>query len=451
MKKKTRKPRQPQPKSKLYGLRQLCQLIPAHLVSKLSRKHGVDKQARRFSVWSHVVSLIYAQVSRALSLHDVCDSLQIHSGPLSTVRGASAPARNTFSNANRNRNADMAEDLFWSVLGHLQEQSPGFGPPKKRKRGLPRRFKRVIHAIDSTTIRLVANCMDWAKHRRRKAAAKCHLRLDLQSFLPSFAVVGKASEADNRRARELCAGIQPGEIVVFDKAYIDFKHLFDLSQRSVFWVTRAKDNMAFEVKDSLLSKEEKRAAAKARKTMKAEGLAACEAGTILRDDIILLTGEKAAKAHPEFIRLVEAIVEVEGKNVVMRFITNNLDWAPSSICDLYRCRWDIEVFFKQIKQNLKLCDFLGYNENAVRWQVWIALLTYVLLRYAGYGSDWPHSFARLCALVRAILFNKISLRELLVAYGTAGGRFRMIGQPEQAYLPGIFDTIPSANGTATAT
>ncbi len=121
----------------------------------------------------------------------------------------------------------------------------------------------------------------------------------------------------------------------------------------------------------------------------------------------------------------------------MEFITNNLEWAASSVCDIYQSRWEIEVFFKQIKQNLKLCDFLGNNANAVRWQVWMALLAYVLLRYLGYQSDWNHSFSRLCTMVRGVLWEKLALRELLVSYGTAGGHFRMLGRPDQVYLPGF--------------
>jgi hypothetical protein len=360
--------------------------------------------------------LVFAQLSGAVSLNDVSDNLRNHSGPLSTVRGATPPARNTLSHANKTRPASMAEALFWTVLAHLKETSPGFGPPRKRKRGLPRRFKRVIHALDSTTIKLVANCMDWAKHRRRKAAAKCHLRLNLQCFLPEIAVVDTAKENDNRRARELCAGVKAGEIAVFDKAYIDFKHLYDLEGRGVFWVTRAKDNMAYEVLEAYVDEPE---------------------GKIVSDEIIVLMTPKSQEAYPEPLRLVRALVEVEGKDVEMEFITNNFRWAPSSICDLYRCRWDIEVFFKQIKQNLKLCDFLGHSANAVRWQVWVALFVYVLLRFLACSAKWEHSFSRLCTLVRGLLWDKLALRELLVANGTAGGCFRMLGQPEQAYFPQI--------------
>jgi hypothetical protein len=393
----------------------VCQLIPSHLVAKLATKHGV--KSRAISPWSHMVSMLFAQLSAAISLNDVCDNLRNHAGLLATIRGAKPPSRNGLSNANKERDANMVEELFWTVLGHLQGISPGFGHgPKKRKRGLPRRFTRVIHAIDSSTIKLVASTMKWAKHRRRKAAAKLHLRLDLRSFLPGFAVVGPARDGDNSRARELCAGILEGEIAIFDKAYIDFGHLYELGLRGVFWVTRAKDNMACRVTRRLQRGRQ---------------------GNILRDDIVVLKNEKSKEAHPLPMRRVRAIVEVDGKQVEMEFITNNFDWSPASVCDLYQSRWGIEVFFKQIKQNLKLCDFLGNSANAVRWQVWTALLSYVLLRDLAYLSDWPHSFSRLCTMVRGSLWSKLALRELLVNYGTAGGSFRMLGRPDQAYLPGF--------------
>ncbi len=143
----------------------------------------------------------------------------------------------------------MAEKLFWAVLSHLQTLQPGFARGSRGK-GLARRFRRAINVVDSTTIALVASCMDWAKHRRRKAAAKCHLRLDLRSFPPRFAIVDAAAHNDDKRARELCTGIRPGEIVVFDKAYLDFDHLFDLTQRAIFWVTRAKENLVTGLKNA---------------------------------------------------------------------------------------------------------------------------------------------------------------------------------------------------------
>jgi len=145
--------------------------------------------------------------------------LRLHSGLLVTC--ATAPSRNDLSHSNKECDASLAEKIFWTALGHLQTLHPGFAHGN-RGEGVARRFRRVIHVVDSSTIQLVVSCMDWAKHRRRKAAAKCHLRVELHSFLPRFAIIDTARENDGKRSRELCAGIRSGEIVVFDKAYIDF-------------------------------------------------------------------------------------------------------------------------------------------------------------------------------------------------------------------------------------
>jgi len=394
-------------------LRQLCNLIPNHLVPQLAREHAVVERSRTFRPWSHVVSLIYAQLTHSLGLNDVCDALRLHSGPLSAIRGATPPSKNALSHANRERNPKMAEALFWTMLDHLQQLHPGFGARRRPK--LAFRFKRLIHIVDSTTIQLVANCLDWARHRRRKAAAKCHVRLNLQTFLPRFALVDTAGEHDNRRAHELCAGVQAGEIVIFDKAYVDFAHLADLSLREVFWVTRAKENLQFRVARRFLFGRD---------------------GHLLRDDLIQLTGA-AGKAYPVELRRVVALVEVEGERREMVFLTNNLVWSAQTIADLYRCRWSIEVFFKELKQTLQLADFLGHNANAVRWQVWTALLVYLLLRFCAFLSQWSHSFTRLFTLLRSALWQKLELRSLLERYGTAGGGGRFLGTPEQAYFPGL--------------
>ena len=203
-------------KHKMSVLAQIFKLIPRNLIPKLANEHGVDKQSRSFSPVSHVLALMFGQLSHALGLNDICDTLQNHSGVLTTIREATPPSRNGFSHANRNRNADMAEDLFWKVFEHLEKISPGFRQQGRKYCAIPQRFKRIINVVDSTTIQLVANCMDWAKHRRRKAAAKMHLRLDLHSFLPSFVLVKAASSNDAKEARAVCTGIAAGEIPLFD-------------------------------------------------------------------------------------------------------------------------------------------------------------------------------------------------------------------------------------------
>jgi IS4 transposase len=375
----------------------------------------VDEQARTFDEWSHIVSLCYAQVTHSIGLNDVCDALQLNSGPLSAIRGATPPSRNNLSHANKVRTADMAEELFWAEYKYLGDISPKFVSGKAAKR-FARKFKRTIHVVDSTTIQLVADCMDWAKHRRRKAAAKCHLRLDLQSFLPRFAIIDTARDADAKRAWEVCADIKDGEIVIFDRAYVDFTHLWSLTQRGVLWVTRAKENLQFDVVE--------------RYPVKAEG-------KIVSDELVGLANAKSRQAYPELMRRVVAWVEVDGQARLMTFLSNQLTWSPESIAELYRCRWQIEVFFKQIKQTLQLADFLGTSANAVRWQVWTALLVYLLLRYLAFLSNWAHSFNRLFAIVRTCLWRKWDLLKLLAHYGTAGGSFRYLGRPEQAYFPGF--------------
>ncbi len=400
--------------SKLNLLRQICNVIPDFLVPKLARATGVQDRARTFSPWSHLITLMYAQLTHSIGLNDVCDALALHSGPLSSLRGATPPNRNTLSHANKIRPAQMAEQLFWAVLEHLGNLAPAFVSGRAGKR-FARKFKRTIHLVDSTTIPLIASCLDWARHRRRKAAAKCHLRLDLQSFLPRFALVDTARQNDAKRAREVCAGIKAGEIVIFDKAYVDFAHLADLSQREVFWVTRAKENLCFRVVRCFQ-----------------QGAI----GKILRDDLIQLQTPASLQDYPVALRRIVALVEVDGEERPMEFLTNNLEWSAESIVELYRCRWQIEVFFKQIKQTLQLADFLGTTANAVRWQVWTALLVYLLLRYLAFLSHWSHSFSRLFTLLRAALWKKWDVLSLLRCYGTADGHFRYLAQPEQAYLPG---------------
>jgi len=346
----------------------------------------------------------------------VCDSLAHHRGLLGAIRGAQPPSKNGFSHANRCRNPEMAEDLFWKLAEHLSSQQGTFGLGRDR-RGLPRRFKRSVYVVDSTTIQLVANCMPWAKHKRRKAAAKCHLRLDMGSMLPAFVVVDSARDSDPVRAYELCAGLREGEIVVFDKAYVDFKHLIQLDQRGVCWVTRSRGNMAAEV-------------LKKRPCQRQD--------VILADEEVLLSNPKTLKHYSQPLRRVRAKVKLKGVWTEMTFITNNLHWAASSVCDLYKSRWNVEVFFKELKQNLNVCDFLGHNANAVRWQLWTALIVHLLLRYQAHLHDWSFAFARICTVIRGVLWDRLDLDALLKGYGSADGDIRLLARADQAYLPGFF-------------
>ncbi len=212
-------------------LAQITSWIPDRIIENLARKHRI--QTRSFSATSHVISMVYAHLAHALSLNDICDSLSNHAGTLKQIRGCTPPSRNGPSHANKTRSADMAEELFWKVYESLSKQYPDFLTSSRNYPGPPHRFrKQTIRAVDSTTILLTAFSMGWVKHRRHKAATKMHTALNMRSLLPNYAIVKSAHDSDPKSAWELCADMKAGEVVVFDKAYIDFKHLKTLSNKS---------------------------------------------------------------------------------------------------------------------------------------------------------------------------------------------------------------------------
>lgn len=431
-------------------LAQIVKLIPGKLIETLAGKHQI--QTRVFSATSHVVALLYAQLAHSLSLNDLCDSLQNHHGTLNQIRNCTPPSRNGLSYANRTRNADLAEELFWTVLNVFKTEYPEFIAGSREYPGLPYRFRRRLYAFDSTTISLTASSISWAQHRRQKAAAKAHTGLNLQSFLPDFVIVKSAKDSDPKTAWELCGQLKSGEVAVFDKAYVDFKHLNHLHERGIFWVTRAKENMLYEVMgqqafpppqeegtspqkdmgqhDSLPRNIRRKAKGRKRKYSRKKI-------RILRDSRIKVTGTNTRDHYPQELRLVDAEVEVKNKMVHMSFITNNFEWSPNTICELYQARWGVEVFFKELKQTLQLADFMGQNENAIRWQIWTALLTYLLLRFIAWREHWRHTFHRLFTLIRGVLWNYFNLRSVILACDSMGRRHgvRIRGSPERSYQP----------------
>ncbi|MGN0991843.1 MAG: IS4 family transposase [Candidatus Ventricola sp.] len=480
----------PPTKHTMSVLAQITSWIPDRIIENLARKHRI--QARSFSATSHVMSMVYGHLAHALSLNDICDSLSSHAGTLEQIRGCTPPSRNGLSHANRTRSADMAEELFWSVYESLSRQHPEFLTSSRNCPGLPYRFrKRTIRAVDSTTIQLTAFSMGWAKHRRQKAAAKMHTALNMRSFLPNFVIVKSARDSDPKSAWGLCADMRAGEVVVLDKAYVDFSHLKALADRGVSWVTRPKENMLYEAVGQQtaagadapgVSGAQAEAGATGRDMgqqtaagadapgvsgAQAEAGATGTAGVVpevpeagakagatgrdmgqhtprkytrrncrvLSDERIRLTGVGTREHYPEELRLVRAEVEIKGRMVAMSFITNNMEWAAFTICQLYQCRWGVEVFFKEIKQTLQLADFLGYNENAVRWQIWTALLTCLLLRFVAWYNRWRHPFSRFFTLVRAVLWNFFLLNSVIEYCDTVRERRKRVirGSPETAY------------------
>ena len=394
---------------------QFCKLIPKYSLAKVCaelNKEGIKIAARAFSIWSHIVSMIYCHMAHCISLNDICDGLQNFKGNLNDIRNATAPHRNTLSHANRTRDIALIKKLFWKTVEYYQQTHPNFFTQGARSYfRLPRRFKRAIRAIDSTTIELIAKCMDWAKHRKHKAAAKVHVALDLISFIPIRVVTDSANHHDGSYMSELCGNMKSGDIAVMDRAYVDYKQLDTLTEQGVFWVTRSKSNMKVKVIKPLN---------KGKQNAPVDGKTP-HYPIILKDEEVELTGRKSRKRYPRSFRHVSAkVLDSNGKEITVSFLSNNVDWAASSICDLYRCRWGIETFFKEIKQTLQIRTFVGFSRNAIEWQIWSALLTYLLMRIMAFLSEWKRDFKHFFTLMKGALWAKRTVRVIVSRYGTAG-------------------------------
>ena len=375
---------------------QIVQLIPPGMIEKLAKTCHI--KARVFSYAQQVYSLLLGQLMGAFSLNEICDAMAAHCKKLFRVRRLLPARRNTFSNANRTRDPSVAEQLFWEMYAHLRTMAPTLFHAKHKGRLSRFRLRRIV-AVDSTVLQLTHKAIDWAKHRRRKAAAKLHMVCDVASRLPVFACLTPAKVADCRKIMVVCAHLVAGDIAIFDRAYNDFASLAELDRRDVFFVVREKDRMLYKVVRRVAR----------RKLPK----------NVLSDETIRLTGVRTAKSYPATMRRIRARVTVDGKEREMVFLTNNSEWSAATVAELYRARWQVELLFKELKQTLRLKDFYGENEKAVAWQVWTAMLTHLLLRYLAYCSSWKGSHTRFSGVVRAALWERADLMGLLKTYGTA--------------------------------
>lgn len=402
---------------------QIVQFIPPRLIEEIASPAKI--KGRVFTYTSHILCLMLGHFLHAFSLNELCDIAALHAKPLLRTRGITAPKRNTFSNANRTRDPKIAEAVYWQTFKHLQYICPKFGKGF-HKGNLYKFVCRNIYAIDATVIKLAIAAIDWAKHRRRKAAAKVHMLTDVVCMLPRFVIVDSAKHHDSVRAEALCKGLKAGDILLADRAYNDFEWLYSLNKSGVFFVLREKTNMKYhvvkQVKENLLK----------------DG--------ILADQHIKLAGVKTQNGYPIPLRRVEAEVLVDGKLREMCFITNNMKWAASTIADLYKSRWTVETLFKELKQTLQLQDFYGENENAVKWQIWTALLTHLLLRFIKYISKWNCSFSRLVGVVRSAIWVKFDFTQILSFYGTAPPPDDKDNSVIPPYLPGFEKSYRKAMG-----
>jgi hypothetical protein len=349
---------------------QILKLIPRTDFERMVKQTKAEYRSKGLSSWSQLVAMLFCQLGRAHSLREIEGGLKSCEGKLAHL-GIAAPARSSLSYANGHRPWQLFEQVFYGLLAIVAAKAVG----KKKFR-----FKNKLVSLDSTVIDLCLSMYDWAKFRRTKGAVKLHLVLDHDGYLPCFGLITEGKVHDVKAAHQI--HFAAGTIVVDDRGYNDYRLFGQWTDGDVFFVTRMKDNAQFEVVEERTPPQNR---------------------GILKDQIIRLTGTGAQDKCPHRLRRVEAVREDTGDILV--FLTNHHGLGASTIAAIYKDRWQIELFFKALKQNLKIKTFVGTSANAVKTQIWTALISMLLLRYLQLSSGFGWSLANLVALLRMNLFT----------------------------------------------
>jgi hypothetical protein len=331
-------------------------------------RHGAEHHARGFSSWSQFVAMLFCHLGRAQSLREICGGLAACEGKLRHLGVEQSPKRSTLAYANQHRPWQLYQTVFSQLLEKCQREVRG---------GKKFRFKSKLLSLDGSVIDLSATMYDWAKFRRTKGGVKLHLLLDHDGYLPRYAVIEPAHKAEIKIARRM--PLEPGTIVVFDRGYTDYKWFASLTKQGVYFVTRQRWNCYHEV---------------------VKQLAVPQKGNILADQVVLLGHRSYRTAVP--IRRVVVRDPETGK--LVEFLTNQMEFAASTIARIYRDRWQIETFFKALKQSLRVKTFVGTSANALKTQIWTALIAMLILKYLKLKSTFAWSLSNLVALLRQQLF-----------------------------------------------
>jgi len=393
---------------------QIVQRLPGYLIERLAKDQPI--KAREFSYSSQLYTLMLGQFLHAFSLNELVDISEIHRGELSRIRGITPAKLNTFSHANRTRDPAVVESFYWALRDRLCSQSPGFR--SFRNRGPLARFKmRHIYAVDASVIPLSVASINWAKYIHRKSAAKLHVRTNVANMLPDFVVIDSAQHHEATRAHAMTEGLQAGDIAIGDRGYYSFDWFRDLDERDVTFVSREKSTLQCRVLECVPP----------------DGLM----DGIVSDERVELSNYYTRKKYGKPFRRIRANVETGGVRREMVFVTNNFTWSARTVAELYKARWNVELLFKELKQTLQLQSFYGTNENAVKWQIWAALIVHLVLRYMKFVSGWNGSYTRFVGIVRTAIWVKRDIDGLLRFYGTAGPPRPDDNAETAPYLPGF--------------
>lgn len=349
---------------------------------KLVKDHQSDKHQKGFDSWSHLVSMLFCQFAKSQSVRDISNGLRSATGNLNHLGMLNAPSKSTISYQNQKRSWELFRDYYYVLLESLGQQAQ-----LKRTKF---RIKSKVFLLDATTISLCLSLFDWARYKTKKGAVKMHTLLDYDGHLPAYVNITDGKTADNKGAYDI--PLLKGSVIVADRFYNDFDLLNVWDSNKVYFVVRHKDNIQF-------------------KTIKELDLPEHKHQHLLKDEIIELTGVQTKKKYPKKLRRV-ALWDEENQQII-EVITNQMSWTANTITELYKARWEVEIFFRDIKQQLHIKSFIGTSENAVMIQIWTALITILILKALKAQAKHPWYLSNLVAFIRLNLFVKVELHKWL--------------------------------------
>jgi len=361
---------------------QIISLIDRSSFNRLVKKHNSNKHQKGYDSWTHLVAMLFCQFAKSQSVRDISNGLRSATGNLNHLGVQSAPSKSSVSYQNKNRSWELFRDFYYLLLQRLGQQA-GFKQTKFK-------IKSKIFLLDSTTISLCLSVFDWAKYKTAKGAVKMHTLLDYDGNLPAYVNITDGKTADNKGAYDIPLIKQ--SVIVADRFYNDFHLLNVWDSNSVFFVIRHKENLKFETVKELELPENRHQ-------------------HLLKDEIITLSNAESKEKYKGRLRRVS--IWSEEHQCVIELITNNLKWCANTISELYKSRWQVEIFFREIKQLLHIKSFIGTSPNAVWIQIWTALITILLLKVLKSMAKYNWYLSNLMAFIRLNLFVKINLRQWL--------------------------------------
>ena len=359
---------------------QIISKLDRTIFSKLVESKQSDKHHKGYNSWTHLVSMLFCQFAKSQSVRDISNGLRSATGNLNHLGIQKAPSKSTISYQNKHRDWELFKEFYYKLLGSLGQQQ-GFKQSKFK-------IKSKIFLLDSSTIPLCLSLFDWAKYKTAKGAVKMHTVLDYDGNLPAYVNITDGKTADNKGAYDI--PLLKGSVIVADRFYNDFSLLNIWDSSGVKFVVRHKENLQYTV-------------------IKENELPEKRHQHILKDEIIELKNIGSKQKYPKRLRRV-ALWDDKNKQVI-ELITNQLNWTANTLGELYRSRWQIEIFFREIKQLLNIKSFIGTTENAVMIQVWTALITILMLKVLKHGAKFNWHLSNLVAFIRLNLFVKIDLQK----------------------------------------